>query len=248
MLLTDGELRTILKNHRALVEDSHVVFPSHNGHGDHGSDFIDVSRLVPHPQVLERLCHDLAARFAHDRIDSVVSAQGSAIPIIQWMATHLAGWNGHPVHAITPDLYVNGWSFRRHQLPMITGRRVLIVDDVVHNGCTATHLINLVTETGGTIVGVGAFCNRERVNAQGLKVPKLIALWNLNTPTWKYDGCPSCRLWIPLSTDGGATNEFISFMRGEGRWFRCRECDRFGPVFGGDRNCGHCHSTNIVAT
>ncbi len=105
---------------------------------------------------------------------------------------------------------------RRDQGRMLTGKSVIIVDDVLVGGTTLTKLIALTRSYGGTPIASTVFLNRSGrpfVNAEGPYVP-MHCMHEQQYPTWIESECPMCKAGIPFSTQHGKGAE-VFHLKGQ---------------------------------
>ncbi len=96
---------------------------------------------------------------------------------------------------------------------IVSGKRCLVVEDIINSGTTVIKTIDAIRAAGGEVVGVGALCNRGggKVTANTLGVPELFSLLDLRMEMFKEDECPICKAYGPESvrTDLGKGKEFL---------------------------------------
>jgi len=80
-------------------------------------------------------------------------------------------------------------------------QRIVVVEDVVTTGGSVGEVIELVTDLGGNVLGVGAMVNRSGVANPFAPTP-FVALLEADFPTWDPDDCPLCREGIPVEKPG----------------------------------------------
>jgi orotate phosphoribosyltransferase len=191
----------ILTESGAVIRDSHIVYTS----GRHGSAYVNKDAVYPHTERVRELC-DLLAHAGRPLGAEVVCgpAMGGII---------LAQWTGHALGL--PAVYAEkapegGMVLRRGYDRLVSGRRVLVVEDVVNTGGSLADTIRAVRAAGGTVVGAVALCNRGGVTAMALDVPALHALVELSLESWSADECPLCRDGVPVDTTVGKGREFVT--------------------------------------
>jgi len=131
--------------------------------------FVYMTDLLTHPIWCARLGSIMAARFLEKQPDVVLTVETKGIPFALMVARAL----GIPmVMARREGRVTEGPSFTIHYISASSRRistmtvglralkresRVLIVDDFMKAGATARGMIDLVTELGATVAGVGVF-------------------------------------------------------------------------------------------
>lgn len=94
---------------------------------------------------------------------------------------------------------------------VITGKRVLVVEDVLTTGGSAREVIEAVRALDGEVVGLGVLCNRGGITAEDVGgVPELFALVNVKLDAWDEAECPLCAKGVPINTDVGKGREFLA--------------------------------------
>ncbi len=95
----------------------------------------------------------------------------------------------------------------------VTGKKCLIVEDIINSGETVRMTIDAVKRAGGEVLGVACLCNRsgKKVSAETLIVPELVSLLDLDMKMFKEEECPICREKGKRSvrTDLGKGKEFL---------------------------------------
>ncbi|WP_428929492.1 phosphoribosyltransferase family protein [Marinibacterium sp. SX1] len=117
-----------------------------------------------------RVGRALAARFAAAKPDIVVGSATLGIPVAMEVSRHLgldrylilqkspkfhlADALEEPVRSITSDK-PQRLMLDRRQIPLLQGRRVVVVDDVIATGASMAAAMRLVRRAGASIIGVG---------------------------------------------------------------------------------------------
>lgn len=189
---TQDRALEILAEAQAVLTNGHFVYKSKL----HGEVYVNKDRVYLHPRLVSKLCHMIAERFRDHEAYVVVAPAVGGIPLSQWTTYHLIQMTGYDVLAAyveksdDPD---HPFKFTRGYGELIKGRRVLVVEDVLTTGASAAATVKAVTEAGGTVVGVGAICNRGGVTAEKLGVGNLFSLVELELKTYTREECPFCQ-------------------------------------------------------
>jgi len=97
---------------------------------------------------------------------------------------------------------------------LVEGKRVLVVEDVITTGGTVKKIVRAVRERGGTVVGIGALCNRGQINAMDFGItgaaPQLYSELVLPLEAWPENECKLCAQNVPINTNVGKGREFLS--------------------------------------
>ncbi len=197
---THKGVREVLATENFVTEDSHIILPN----GSHTRIYLDKSAVVANPLVLDTLGGFLGHLFAHDSVRIVVSTTGCAEAFGKVVARWLSIIELVDVRYVSAIEADDGtFSFTAEDAARITGRRVLIVEDIITFGNAVQNLLTAVEKVGGHVIGIGAVWNRGPMGAEGLEVP-LRSL--INIPAEVYhpeDGppCPMCAEGIPIAKD-----------------------------------------------
>lgn len=99
---------------------------------------------------------------------------------------------------------------KRGQDKFVTGKQILVVEDILTTGGSVKKVVAAVRKIGGEVVGVAALCNRGGVTPEQLgDVPKLKALININLDAFEESDCPLCKGDIPINVSVGKGAEFL---------------------------------------
>jgi orotate phosphoribosyltransferase len=99
---------------------------------------------------------------------------------------------------------------KRGQDKFITGKKILVVEDILTTGGSVKKVVEIVKEMGGEIIGVGALCNRGGVIPEQIgEIPVLKALVNVNLDAYDEADCPYCKSGIPINTSVGKGAEYL---------------------------------------
>ncbi len=194
--MNEAEVLTIF-NEVGTIITGHYIFTS----GMHGKTYVNKDAIYPYTAKVSRLCLSLAGEFTSSKVDTIVAPAIGAIVLSQWTAHHLSGLIGREILAAYAEKDEDGFmAINRGYDKLVTGKNVLVVEDVLNTGGSARRVVEAVRAIGGNVVGVGALCNRGGVTVEMIgDVPKLISLTNLNFEKWERDDCPLCKQNIPIN-------------------------------------------------
>lgn len=138
-----------------LLESSGAVLKGHFvlTSGRHSDTYFEKFRVLERPEVLSVLCKEIAHRFRHDRVDMVAGPTTGGIIIAFEVAKQLG----------VPALYVeseNGKKTLRRGATVPEGARILVVDDVLTTGLSVREVVDLLTNRGAKVAGVGVLIDR----------------------------------------------------------------------------------------
>lgn len=208
--MTDTDVLATLARVGALITGDHLVYTS----GRHGSSYVNKDALYPHTAATSAVCARLAERFAGAAIDVVAGPTVGGVIMAQWTAHHLGLLTGREVLAVYAEEEqaegVRRRLFRRGYDQLVAGCRVLVVEDILTTGGSVRMVVEAVGVAGGTVVGVGALCNRGAVSAAAISAPVLYSLSEVPLESFAAEECPLCRAGVPINTRVGKGAAFLA--------------------------------------
>ncbi|GMQ94917.1 MAG: phosphoribosyltransferase family protein [Patescibacteria group bacterium] len=207
--MNEQEVIKILENVGAVIVDSHMVYTS----GRHGTAYVNKDALYPHTKETSKLCRAIAERFAESNIQVVIAPALGGIILSQWISHHLSELTGHEVLGVYAEKAEGGETFeiRRGYDKLVSGKRVLVVEDILTTGGSAKKVVKATRAAGGDVIGLGVLCNRGGITPQDVAgVPELFALFNIKLDTWEEALCPLCKSGVPINIDVGKGKEFLA--------------------------------------
>lgn len=171
--------------------------------GLHSALYVQCALVLQYPRHAELLGAALAALFARERIEAVVSPALGGVVIGHEVARALPepprGAGGG-----TPALFVErdagGTMTLRRGFRLRPGQRVLVIEDVWTTGGSTLETIRVATEAGAQVVAVGALIDRSAGRIQ-FPVPAQ-ALLSLPIESYPPGQCPLCRAGSPAVKPG----------------------------------------------
>lgn len=190
------------------ILSGHFVLKS----GKHADTYMNKDGIYPFTEVIRSLCASLAHETSEFDPQVVVGPALGGIILSQWVAHHYCDCLQREVLAVYAEKGPDNksFAFSRGYDRIVRGKRVLIVEDVLTTGSSVKAVVELVRETGGSVVGVGALVNRGGVLSGALMVPKLRCLLSLDLPDYNESDCPLCRDDVPINTDVGKGREYLA--------------------------------------
>ncbi|HZU69655.1 MAG TPA: phosphoribosyltransferase family protein [Ktedonobacteraceae bacterium] len=209
--MNDPSIMQLFANAGAIVSDSHFVYSS----GRHSSVYINKDALYLHTAIISQLCQLMAHPYEADIIDAVVGPVLGGIVLSQWTAHHLnARRSAGETLAIYAEKDGDGphktFSFHRGYDKYISGKNILVVEDVLTTGGSARQVIELVRQHGGNVIGLSALCNRGNVQSQDVGNVPIHALVSITLETFAEEACPFCQQQIPINTELGKGRAFLA--------------------------------------
>lgn len=187
----------------AVIENRHFIYTS----GKHGSAYINSDPLFPDVAVVSQLA-DLLIEPYLGRADTVVApATGGIVLTVQAGLAFMR--RGENVASVWADKSGGGFVFERSGFTQhITGKRVLVVEDLLNTGGSVEKTCRLVERHGGELVGVSVVCNRGAATAETLQAPELTTLATVKMNVFEADGCPLCAEQRPVVDDIGHGDKY----------------------------------------
>ena len=173
------------------------------GNGYHGRAYLNAHQLFLHPSTIWRLAQDLLEALPGELLEhtEVVAgpATGGAL-LAHTMAGLLDGRRAltHPPCSFAPFTPVGDrLELRPFYARHVTGRRVLVADDVRNTGKTFERCAALIEKAGGTVIATAEICDRMEA-VISLQAPNY-ALAEYEAPeNYAADRCPMCRAGEPI--------------------------------------------------
>jgi orotate phosphoribosyltransferase len=187
-MLSEQDVMKMLEETQAVLH-GHFLLTS----GLHSPMYVEKFNVLQHPKYTEKLCQEIARRYADAKIELVVGPTTGGI-----LLAHETG-KALNTRAIFTERENGKMTLKRgFQIP--AGTRVLVVEDIVTTGGSVREVMDVVREHGGQVIGVGLLVDRS-----GGKVDfgvRTEALLHLNVPTYKPADCPLCKEGKPLTKRG----------------------------------------------
>jgi orotate phosphoribosyltransferase len=198
--IRDKALRD-LREAGVLMIDGHFDY----GNGYHGRVYVNPHQLFRHPSTIWRFAQDLLDLLPADLIErtEVVAGPVTGGALLAHTVAGLLDSRRSLSHA--PCLFApfspepgGGFELRQFYRTEISGKRVLLADDVRNTGQTFARCAELVKAAGGTVVGTIEICDRMEP-IQDLGVPNY-ALVEYRTPeNLPAAKCPLCAAGVPVT-------------------------------------------------
>lgn len=193
MPIIDPTLLTGLR-HNGLLREGHFAFRS----GRHSAGLLDRDMLLADPTIASHLGYALAKRYFTDHADAVAAPSIWGAGLAQWVGYFLEP-RAKVVYA-TPSA-TGGVTIAGHLTEHITGKRVILIDNLVMTGETMGNFAKTIDQLGATVLGIGTLWNAASPNIAGHPVTGI-----LNT---HYEAFPSGS--CPICAAGGPDPEMIPY-------------------------------------
>jgi orotate phosphoribosyltransferase len=209
-----NEALELLKQTKAILADSHFVGTS----GRHMPLYINKDALYPHTEAVSRMGELFAEKNKELDIDVVAAPALGGIILSTWTAYHLSKLKGKEVLGIytekTPD---KNQIFTRGYDKLVTGKNILVIEDLTQTGGSVKKVVESVKATGGNVVGVCVMVNKdpENITSELIGAP-LTWLAELITESYEAEQCPLCKAEVPINTTVGHGKKFLEQKKLEG--------------------------------
>jgi orotate phosphoribosyltransferase len=102
------------------------------------------------------------------------------------------------------------FALRRGHDHVVSGKRVLVVDDIVNTGLSLRQTAEAVRAAGGLVAGAACLVSRGNVDAAGLGVGRFAYLLEYKIPAWPASACPLCQAGVPINTRYAHGGEYLA--------------------------------------
>jgi orotate phosphoribosyltransferase len=187
--MTNEEITQCFLDSGALLE-GHFKLRS----GLHSNRFFQAALLLQYPDVAQKLCTELAAKFADKGITAVISPAVGGLIVGHELAKALG------VRAIFADKE-NDELILKRGFSIGKGEKVLVGEDVITRGGRVQQTVNLVKELGGEVAGIAVIVDRSMGNAS-FDIPHE-SLMKLELDTYDpEESCPLCDKGMEITRPG----------------------------------------------
>lgn len=198
---------TILKSVGAVITDDHFVYTS----GKHGEIYINKDALYPHTKETSQVGKLFAEKYKDMEIDAVAGPALGGIILSQWTAYHLSMIKGREVLGVYTDKTPEGEQiFKRGYDKLISGKNVLIVEDLTTTGGSVKKVVDAAKSVGANVVAVCVMVNRDpaTVNSDTIGAP-FDSLGVLQANAWNEDELPAHVKARPVNINVGHGKNYL---------------------------------------
>ncbi|OPL20029.1 MAG: hypothetical protein AVO35_00800 [Candidatus Aegiribacteria sp. MLS_C] len=192
--MSEKRVLEILRSCDALLE-GHFRYTS----GRHGSQYFEKIRIVREPRFVDELGRMMAVLMddLRDEIDIVCAPAYGAVVFGFSTALHMGKCFAFLQRDASSRMTVrSGFS------DIVSGNRVLLVEDVCTTGGSVVESIEALEGAGAAVPQVGLIVDRTGGKLE-LGVPYR-ALLTTDAESWPEDECPLCRDGIPITVPGSS--------------------------------------------
>lgn len=187
--MNEEEILDILKQTGA-IKKGHFQLSS----GLHADTYFQCALALETPSITEKMGDAIAKVYQDENIDTVVSPAIGGIVLGFAVALALGK------RFIWAERGKDGKMAFRRGFSILSGERVLVVEDVVTTGGSVEEVIGLIDDAGGLIAGVAALINRG--NVKNIAGHQLKALVNLQVAAFPAEDCLMCRAGTNIESPG----------------------------------------------
>ena len=187
-MMTNNEIQDLFLKSGALME-GHFKLTS----GLHSPQYVNKFDLLSKPEYAVPLLEEMASRWRDKKVEIVVGPAVGGIIISYEVARHL-NINGIFLERI------NGMMIMSRGFKIKPDQRVLVVEDVVTTGGSVKEVCSVVTEAGGSVIGISLMVDRS--GGKAIFEIETDSLLTLDLETFDPEDCPLCNDGIPLSAPG----------------------------------------------
>lgn len=197
----------LLKETGAIVRNDHFVGSS----GKHFDTYLNKDALYPHTKQTSAVCRLFAEKVKDIDFDTVVGPALGGIILSTWTAHHLSEIKGKEIFGVyaekTPE---DGMALTRGYDRFVTGKKVLVVEDITTTGGSAKKVIDAIKAIGGEVVGVCVMVNRnaKEVTSEFFGAP-FFPLDEVDIPTYEEADCPFCKEGKPINIKIGHGKKYL---------------------------------------
>lgn len=202
-----NEALELLKQTQAVLTNDHFVGTS----GRHMATYINKDALYPHTQATSRMGELFAEKNKDLDIDIVAAPALGGIILSTWTAFHLSQLKGREILGIyTEKTHDKNQIFTRGYDKLVTGKNVLVIEDLTTTGGSVKKVVESVKAIGGNVVGVSVMVNKnpDEVTSEFIGAP-LSWLAELKTETYEASECPLCKSGVQINTNIGHGKKYL---------------------------------------
>jgi len=186
----EKEIENLLLKHNVILK-GHFLLSS----GYHSNIYFEKYRILENPYLLSILVKNKISDLKNLGAECVAGPFSGGIIVAYEVARQLN------VYACYGEKFGGKIVFRRGF--DLSGKKVLIVDDVLTTGISIKKTIEGVREKGGNPIGIFVLINRSPIGINlNFNIP-LIFSYKKEIAIYKPEDCPLCKKGVPLEIRGG---------------------------------------------
>ncbi len=189
----------ILTEVGAILPNDHFVGTS----GRHLEAYVNKDALFPHTKYSSEIGKFFAQAHADLSIDVVAAPALGGIILSQWTAHHLSEMKGKDILGVYAEKKDGNLVFTRGYDKLISGKNVLVIEDLTTTGGSLKKVIESVRSVGGTVTAASVMVNKDSaITSETFGVP-FTALAQYSVTSYDASDCPLCEAGIPINTSVG---------------------------------------------
>ncbi|MBT3518365.1 MAG: orotate phosphoribosyltransferase [Candidatus Marinimicrobia bacterium] len=178
----------IFKSTEALLS-GHFVLTSRR----HSSTYFQCAKVLQHPKYLTEFSRMIADEFENTEPDVVISPAIGGVVLGTEVGTQMGC---RTIFAERKE----GKMVIRRGFEIVSGEKVLVVEDVITTGGSVKEVMDLVEESGGNIMGVGVLVDRS--NGQANLHSKQFSIVEMDAVSYSAEEIPEDLAAIPIQKPG----------------------------------------------
>jgi orotate phosphoribosyltransferase len=193
-----------LQEFEVLMRNGHFDY----GNGYHGRVYLNPHQLFRYPSTIWRLAQDLLDIVPFDLLETTEVVAGPVTGgalLAHTLAGLLDGRRAltHPPCCFAPFTYDRGsgegFLLRSFYAKEMSGKRVILADDVRNTGKTYQRCAELVRQAGGTVIATVQICDRMEAIVD-LGVPNYALVEYRAPDNFPVAECPMCQAGEPITS------------------------------------------------
>ncbi|CAN5120996.1 phosphoribosyltransferase family protein [soil metagenome] len=200
----------ILKRIGAVITDDHFVYTS----GKHGEVYVNKDALYPHTEDVSKVGMLFAEKYKDLDIDVVAAPALGGIILSTWTAYHLSKLKGNEILGVYAEKMPDkSMAFTRGYDKLISGKKILVIEDLATTGGSVKKVVDLVRTTGGEVMAVCVMVNRDpdAVTTESIGAP-FDALGVLKAQAWDESDLPEHIKSRPINVHVGHGKKYIESL------------------------------------
>jgi len=170
------------------VRRGHFVLSS----GLHSDTYIQCAQVLQWPGLAERFGHEIGLRLEPTQPTTVLGPAMGGIIIAHEVARKLG------LRMVFSERVAGSMTLRR-DFALDLGERVVVIEDVVTTGGSQKEVIELVSQAGAEVCGVGSIVDRSAGVSFGVPLESLVTI---QAPRWQPEECPLCAAGEEVASPG----------------------------------------------
>ena len=187
-MINKQHILDIFKSTEALLS-GHFVLTSRR----HSSSYFQCAKVLQHPKYLTEFSRMIADEFENTEPDVVISPAIGGVVLGTEVGTQMGC---RTIFAERKE----GKMVIRRGFEIVSGEKVLVVEDVITTGGSVKEVMDLVKESGGNIMGVGVLVDRS--NGQANLHSKQFSIVEMDAVSYSTEEIPEDLAAIPIQKPG----------------------------------------------